>query len=95
MLVRLRPAMAPSTFVQKVKANSSRWINAKGLIKQRFSWQKGSGIFSIGHRHLPYLISYIDNQKVHHGKASFRDEYLSLLEDHGVSYENDYLFEFH
>ena len=68
ILVRLRPAMSPSAFIQKVKANSSRWINNNHFFSHHFTWQVGSGIFSIGHRHVPYLIKYINDQKHHHSK---------------------------
>ncbi len=95
MLVRIRPALAPSTFIQKVKANSSRWLNNSHFFSHHFTWQVGSGIFSIGHRHVPYLIKYIDNQKPHHAKSKFRDEYLELLADNGISYEKEYLLDFH
>ena len=42
---RLRPNMASSVFIQKIKANSSRWINAQGHLSKEFAWQKGGGTF--------------------------------------------------
>ena len=94
LLVRLRPAMAPSVFIQKVKINSSAWINEKGFLKDKFAWQIGSGVFSVSHRNVPQLIKYIDNQKEHHKKRSFKDEYLKLLKHYGISFKDEYLFEF-
>ena len=94
LLVRLRPSLAPSKFVQAVKTNSSRWINEKKFLKYRFNWQTGGGIFSVSHRNVPELISYIENQKEHHKKSSFREEYLELLNHYGIKFENEYLLDF-
>lgn len=94
LLVRLKPSMAPSKFIQAVKANSSAWINQKGFLNEKFNWQSGGGIFSIGHRHLPYLIDYIDNQKSHHSKTNLKEEYTKLLDDFGIEFEKEYLMEF-
>ena len=94
LLVRLRPAMAPSKFIQTVKTNSSRWINEKKFLSNKFNWQVGGGIFSVSHRNVPQLINYIDNQKEHHKKANFREEYLELLKHYGISFEKEYLLDF-
>ncbi|MEA1898458.1 MAG: IS200/IS605 family transposase [Bacteroidota bacterium] len=94
LLVRLRPSFAPSKFIQAVKTNSSRWVNEKKFLKYRFNWQTGGGIFSVSHRNVPELISYIESQKQHHKKSSFREEYLELLNHYGISFEDDYLLEF-
>jgi REP element-mobilizing transposase RayT len=94
LLVRLKPSIAPSKFIQAVKANSSAWINQKGFLPEKFNWQSGGSIFSIGHRHLQYLIQYIDNQKAHHAKISFRKEFTNLLDDFGIAFDQEYLLEF-
>jgi len=94
LLVRLRPSLAPSKFIQAVKTNSSRWINEKKFLNHRFNWQTGGGIFSVSHRNVPELISYIENQKEHHKKSSFREEYLELLNHYGITFEKEYLLEF-
>ena len=94
LLVRLRPSLAPSKFIQAVKTNSSRWISEKKFLKHRFNWQIGGGIFSVSHRNVAELISYIENQKEHHKKASFREEYLELLNHYGINFEEKYLLEF-
>jgi REP element-mobilizing transposase RayT len=95
LLVRLRPAISPSEFIQKVKSNSSRWMNAKKFSRQPFKWQGGCGIFSIGHSHVPYLAEYIDNQKDHHNKNTFQAEYIKLLNENGIKYDSAFLLEFH
>lgn len=94
LLVRIRPAISPSTFVQKVKANSSKWINENNFFNHHFNWQAGSGIFSAGHRHLSHLVKYIDNQKAHHKRSTFKTEYLDLLVSNDIDYNREYLPDF-
>lgn len=94
LLVRLRPSLAPSKFIQTIKTNSSGWINKKGFFKYKFAWQVGGGVFSVSHRNTPDLKSYIENQKEHHKNISFEEEYLKLLKHCGVSFEERYLLDF-
>lgn len=94
LLVRLRPAMASSKFIQAVKTNSSRWINEKKFLPDKFSWQIGGGIFSVSPNGVPAVVRYIENQKKHHKKANFRDEYLQLLKKSGIKFEKEYLLDF-
>ncbi|KGE88102.1 MAG: IS200/IS605 family transposase [Phaeodactylibacter xiamenensis] len=91
---RLRPDMAPATFVQKVKANSSKWINDQGFLPQRFNWQTGGGTFSVSRTHVDALRHYIKNQKAHHAKKSFRKEYLDILKRHEIEPDPTYLPDF-
>ena len=94
LLVRLRPAMAPSVFVQKVKSNSSGWINKKGFLRVKFQWQTGSGIFTVGPKDVEIVKRYIQNQQEHHRKTRFRDEYLKFLKNYGIEYDDRFLPEF-
>ena len=94
MLVRLRPSLAPSKFIQIVKTNSSRWINDRKFLNNKFNWQTGGGIFSVSHRNVTELINYIENQNKHHAKTNFRQEYLKLLDQSGIAFENEYLLDF-
>ena len=94
ILIGLRPRMAISELVQKVKADSTNFINRKRWVLGRFSWQEEFGAFSYGHSQLGSIIRYIENQEKHHAKTSFRQEYLSFLKRFEVSYDPKYLFDF-
>ena len=69
-------------------------INEKKFLDNKFNWQTGGGIFSVSHRNVPDLISYIQNQKEHHKKANFKEEYLKLLNHYGIDFEEEYLLDF-
>ena len=59
----------------------------------KFEWQKGYGAFTVSSSNVPAVGRYIRNQEEHHRRRSFRDEYIELLNRHGISFEERYLFE--
>jgi REP element-mobilizing transposase RayT len=95
VLVGLRPAMKISDLIRDIKNNSSNFINDKGWLKQKFSWQEGYGVFSYSESNYGKVIDYIKNQKEHHQKRNFREEYLLLLKRFNIPFEEKYLFEFY
>ena len=62
-------------------------------MKGRFEWQEGFGAFSYNHSALDNIIGYINNQKEHHKKRSFKEEYVGFLEKFNIEFKNEYLFE--
>ncbi len=82
-------------FMSAVKANSSKWINEQHFIKGKFQWQEGYGAFSYAKSQRDVVIKYIINQEEHHRERSFKEEYLKMLGDFEVNYEDKYLFEFY
>ncbi len=95
VLVGLRPAMRISDLIRDIKNNSTNFINDKGWLKQKFSWQEGYGVFSYAESNYGKVIDYIKDQKRHHEKRTFQQEYLLLLKKFNISYEEKYLFEFY
>jgi len=91
MLCTLPKTMTPADLVEEVKKNSSKWIKTKGSRYSKFYWQDGYGGFSVGWSQVNMVKNYIRNQKQHHRKVQFIDEYKSLLDDYGISYEERYL----
>ena len=62
-------------------------------LRGRFAWQEGYGAFSIGVSQVAATIKYIDNQKEHHRKQTFEDEYISFLKRHRITYDLKYAFD--
>ena len=92
LLIGLRPSQSISDLMQDIKGSSSKWINEKKFIKDRFSWQEGYGAFSYRKRDLPSVMNYINNQKVHHQKQTFMNEYIEILKEFGIDYDERFLF---
>lgn len=95
IFIGMNPDVHISNLMKEIKSNSSRFINEKGFIKGKFSWQEGFGAFSYSHSHIDKVVKYILNQETHHKKRTFREEYLELLEKFNVEYNPKYLFEFY
>ena len=68
-----------SHVVEEVKRNSSRWIKSINARYERFEWQGGYGAFSVSQSVVTKTLEYIKNQKTHHEKHSFQDEYIGFL----------------
>jgi hypothetical protein len=62
-------------------------------MKKRFEWQTGYGAFTYGQSQINHLKEYIENQRNHHKKRSFKDEYTALLEAFKIDYDETYLFD--
>lgn len=93
LLIGLKPSISISNLVRDIKAGSSKFINDKNLIKGKFSWQEGFGVFSYSGSQIDTVIKYIQNQEKHHNKKSFKEEYLEFLKKFEIEYDEKYLFE--
>ena len=91
LLVRVRPALAVATLVGKLKGKSSKWIKHHESGDRHFTWQSGYGAFSVSESQAPVVRRYIANQAAHHRKRTFRDEFLELLQKHGIEYDERYV----
>lgn len=92
LVIGMRPVQSLSDLIKHVKGDSSKWINEKGFVKEKFQWQEGFGAFSYSKSQLPALINYVQNQEIHHQKKTFIEEYKEFLEKFEVSYDERYIF---
>ena len=92
ILFGMRPIQSLSDLMKKMKGESSAWINRKGFCKSKFSWQEGYGAFSYSKSQLPKVISYIQNQEMHHKKKVFIEEYKEFLTAFEIDYDERYIF---
>jgi len=93
LIARLKPTHDIPDILKKIKANSSKWINKQQKINGRFSWQLGYGIFSVSESQLPNTIKYVGNQKEHHHRATFKEEFIRFLEKNGIQYDLEHIWE--
>lgn len=81
-----------SHVVEEVKRNSSRWIKTIDSYYRLFAWQGGYAAFSVSQSVVNKTLEYIKNQKEHHKKISFEDEYKTFLKSYGIDYDEAYVF---
>lgn len=92
-LIGMKPSCNLSDLIREIKKASNVFINEKKLCAFKFEWQEGYGAFSYSHSALDNVINYIANQKEHHRKKSFHEEYVDFLKKFDVEYKEEYLFE--
>jgi len=93
ILLSLARIITVADLVEEVKTNSSKWIKNKGREFKNFHWQKGYGAFSIGQSNVSALKRYIRDQKQHHQRITFQDEYRKFLTSYGIDYDERYVWD--
>jgi putative transposase len=91
ILTHLHPTIALANLVKDIKLASSEFIKANNIFPSFDGWAEGYGAFTYSFDRKNILIEYIKNQENHHRSKSFREEYLELLVENGVEYEEKYL----
>ena len=87
VFIDLPPTITTSAAVQKLKANSSRWLREQG--SNSFEWQRGYAALSVSASGTEAVKKYIHEQPEHHAKHSFEDEFKSLLARYGLKFDPD------
>lgn len=91
-LMGMKPDVSVSDLMKSVKARSSKHINDHRLAQVQFRWQEGYGAFTYSQSNLDDVYRYIQNQEEHHKEISFREEYIGLLEEFNIDYNEQYIF---
>jgi putative transposase len=91
-LLSLPGTMSFAKAVQLIKGGSSKWVHDTFPRYKKFEWQEGYGAFSVSASQVQRTIAYIQAQKQHHRKRTFEEEFLELLDKHGVEYDSRYVF---
>ena len=91
LLAKLRPDKALSDVLRDLKANATGWMHELFPSMSQFTWQRGYGAFTVSHSNVDEVRRYIAQQKHHHAKISFRDEFLQFLKANGIEYDERYV----
>jgi REP element-mobilizing transposase RayT len=93
ILLSLPRTLSTSDLLEEIKKTSSKWVKTKEQKYHCFSWQKGYGSFSVSMSQRPIIENYIENQKEHHKKQSFQDEYRAFLRLNNIPYDERYVWD--
>jgi putative transposase len=93
ILIGMKPTCCLSDLVREIKKASNEFVREKRFTNYKFQWQEGFGAFSYSHSSLDNVIRYIQNQKEHHRKKTFQEEYKEFLELFQIEFKDEYLFE--
>lgn len=93
ILFELARTVAVSQAVEEVKRSSSKWIKTQGRQYGQFSWQAGYGAFSVSESNVGTVRDYIANQREHHRRKTFQDEFRAFLKRHHISFDERYVWD--
>ena len=87
----LHPLIALADLVKDIKVSSSIWIKARGIYPLFSNWAESYGAFTLSIREKDTIIKYVMNQQEHHKRENFREEFIRLLKENGVDFDEKYL----
>jgi REP element-mobilizing transposase RayT len=91
IVTHLHPSVSLASLVKDIKLASTEHIKNTGLFNLFGGWQDGYGAFTYSIKEKDRLIEYVKNQEEHHKIKTFIEEYIELLNEHGIAYEEKYL----
>ncbi len=90
LLIGLKPTHCISDFMRELKKSASKWVHEM-IEFPPFEWQDGYAVFSVSPTGRESVTKYIENQKEHHRKKSFREELIFMLKKAGIEFDPKYL----
>lgn len=93
ILMNYKPNINLAVLVNFIKVNSIEYINENKLNDRLFQWQVGYGAFSYSEKEYGRIKEVIMNQEEIHSIQTFKEEFMIMLLDHKVEYDENYLFE--
>ncbi len=78
-LISRSPDISENYIANVIADSSEKFINKNKLVKGIFKWQNSASAFSVSKRHVDDVCKYILNQKEHHKKTTFTEEYDKFI----------------
>ena len=92
-LIRLSRKFPVMKVIQESKVETSKWLKRQATVPSNFAWQAGYGAFSVSASKVEEVESYIRNQREHHRRMSFQDEFRELCRRHGLELDERYVWD--
>jgi len=91
IVIHLHPSISLASLVKDIKLASSEFIKNNNTFENFNGWQDGYGAFTYSIKEKDALIEYVKNQEQHHRNKSFKDEYIALLREYQIEFDEKYL----
>ena len=91
IFIGYKPHQLIPDLLKNIKGSSSKWINKKGFVRGKFSWQEGYSAFSYSHSQIKTVARYVENQKQHHKTKTFQEECTEFLYRFNISFDKKYI----
>ena len=90
LLIDIHPTFAVSDFMKELKEYSSKWLTKNPNFPDFEGWAVSFAAFSYNLSDKQKIINYIINQKEHHRRVSFEEEYRKFLVENGIEINEKY-----
>ena len=90
LFISLPTTITVANFVQGLKISSSKWLRANKDFPAFNGWGKEYAAFTCSNRDKDMIVNHIKNQKNHHKKTTFADEYRAFLLENGLEIREEY-----
>ncbi|MDZ7767307.1 MAG: IS200/IS605 family transposase [Melioribacteraceae bacterium] len=87
----LHPTISLSDLIKDIKLSTTEFIKNEKIFSNFDGWQDGYGAFTHSFSEKDRLIEYVKNQEEHHKKTSFKEEYINLLKEHKIDFDEKFL----
>jgi REP element-mobilizing transposase RayT len=91
IVTHLNPSVSLASLIKDIKLATSVYFKKQNLFSDFDGWQDGYGAFTYSIKDKNRLIEYVKNQEQHHLSKTFREEYIELLLEHGIVFDERYL----
>jgi REP element-mobilizing transposase RayT len=91
ILSDLNPILCLSDFIKEIKRGSSLWMKESGKFINFDGWADGYCALTYAYSDKDIVEQYIAKQQEHHQKISFRDEFISLLKENHIEFDEKYI----
>lgn len=91
IVTHIHPSVALSDLIKDIKLASTVYIKKQSIFPNFNGWQDGYGAFTYTINEKERLINYVKNQENHHHKKTFKQEYINLLKEHKIDFDEKYL----
>jgi REP-associated tyrosine transposase len=93
VITTLPRTLSQAELIEAIKKPSSKWIKNLEARYRGFSWQRGYAAFSISPSQLTPVLQYVQRQEEHHRTRTFQEEYRKLLHNHGIEFDEQYVWD--
>ena len=90
IVTHLHPSVSLASLIKDIKLASSEHIKKNKLFLKFNGWQEGYGAFTYSFRDKDRLIEYVKNQEIHHQVKTSRAEFIELLDENEIEYDEKY-----
>jgi REP element-mobilizing transposase RayT len=93
MLIQQSPKISIAEYIREIKSKTSPMARTYHGSLCDFRWQLGYGAFSVDYQGLAGVRKYIQGQEKHHSAVGFQEEFLSILREHDLTWDERYIWD--